>query len=129
MDIKHLNSNSGQALTEFSLALILILIPFICGGAYWFCLEFYRSKCAYETFFRARQQLIQKNHLVRLTQTCGKVQEQIQLKSLEDLDLNKGALTPVDALKEVSQLWGDVLQFLPHSQDSDSSTSSNESTP
>ena len=99
-------NRSGQALSEFLIITLLLLFPLMGGGVWWFNLEWNRSKCAYETFFKARQILIRTARTGDYSQTCGeRIQEHIHLLPLEDLDQNKGGLDLGDVTSEASQLW------------------------
>ena len=117
----------GQVLSEFMLTTLLVLLPLLGGGVWWFKLEWNRSKCAYETFFKARQQLIASRQWVDYRQTCGTITEKIQLTPLEELDQNKGALDFQDAIQEASQLWEHASQSWSSSPQLDSTESFTES--
>ena len=102
----------GQVLLEFNLSLLLILLPLVFGATLWFHLEWSRSKCAYEAFFTARQQLIQTRSTVDYEQHCSSITENIHLEDLESLDQDKGALSLPDLMNEASRLSEDASQLL-----------------
>ena len=107
-----MKDESGQVLIEFNLSLLLILLPLLFGVFLWFHLEWNRSKCAYESFFRARRELIQTQKSVHYLQVCAEIKETIHLEPLEELDQNKGPLHPSDLIKEVSQLSAQASHLL-----------------
>ncbi len=56
--MKHRNEKSGQALVEFSLSILLVVVLIICCGLV-LKSEFERLRCAHEVFEQTHQRLIQ----------------------------------------------------------------------
>lgn len=113
------NGDHGQVTLEFGLATGLILIPLILGGSLWFSLELNRSKCAYQAFSRAREQLILTQRAVDTRVYCDPITQTLHLENLEALDLKKNGLDLKDMVMEASALWEELSSSLPRSQGSD----------
>ena len=90
---------------EFNIAVILIILPLVLGGASWFWISFERISCAHRAFSRARHQLIQTHQPVTYHTRCGGIEESVRLVPLEALDQDKGALDFGDLITEGSELW------------------------
>ena len=101
-------NREGQFLVEFNLVMAFLVFPLSIGGSRWFYSELNRSKCAFESFVRARNQLISTNQLTQTTAVCGDVHETIRLLPLENLDHNKGSISIADFQSTASQLLEDA---------------------
>ena len=114
-------TDSGQALIEFSLVSLLIILPFAIGAFTWYQLMWDKTRCSNDAFFLARAKLIQTHQPVNEVKECGSITQSIGLSSLEDLDHNKGSLGINDGMKEVSQLLESASRLRSSLRPSDSS--------
>jgi hypothetical protein len=108
---------SGQIAAELCIALLLVFLPLLAGGAYWAHLEWNRFRCAYFGFFQARHQLIVTNQAVQYPIHYGNVSEEIDLVPLETLDVNHGPLGLGEVTNEVLELSKHSSSFLPSLRD------------
>ncbi len=72
----------------------LLMIPLLIGGLRWAKTEMEKTESAFQTFKKARMQMIETSQPVELNG--------ITIKPLEDLDQNKKSLSPIDLMNLVS---------------------------
>jgi hypothetical protein len=119
-------NEKGQALIEFNVGVLLIILPLSLLLGTWFYVQEKKTQCAILTFQKARGQLLRTQKRSDVSLQCGPVSERITLVPLEELDHDKGALGVDDLVEEVSQLSERLSQLWQSVSEPDSSSSLSE---
>lgn len=99
---------TGQAITEFLIALVLVAVPALVAGARVLQTDWKKTQCAYQAFLRARAQVIESRRTASVTLACGRESEQLTLVDLESLDRDRGGLDAGDLIEEASRFWEEL---------------------
>ena len=103
---------SGQVTAEALISLAFLVVPVLVLSLMWFGKQLNRTECTYQSFLRAREQLIQTQKTVIFGSNCmaygQNITEEIRLEPLDLIQSNTNPDNKIGGEIEnwVSSAWG-----------------------